>query len=164
MPMKMGEGAMTIANRTAALWSVCRAAVLVATLASCSAGSDGGSGFSLGNPFAPRAEKPIDPNIYPASYKADLLAYLQTHVPEIEGVTEASISAPALAQLSGNESRYFMCFRAAGANFRREKMIVFFGGQIIQFVNATGPQCATAAYEPFPELVAIVATLKGKKS
>jgi hypothetical protein len=154
---------MTIASRTAVPWSVCRVVVLVAALAGCSSGSDGSGGFSLGNPFS-REEKPIDPNLYPASYRVDLLTYLQNHGPEVEGVTEAWISEPALAQLSGNESRYFMCFRATGANFRKEKMIIFFGGQITQYVSATGPQCATAAYQPFPELVAIVATLKGKKS
>jgi len=162
MLAKASESAMTIAGRAAFVWSVCRAIVLVGALAGCSAGSDGGGGFS--NPFAPRAEKPVDPNLYPASYKADLLAYLQKQPPEIEGITEASISAPALAQLSGNESRYFMCFRAAGANFRREKLITFFAGQINQYVNAAGPPCATAAYEPFPELIAVVANLKGKKS
>ena len=66
-------------------------------------------------------------------------------------------------QLSGNESRYYMCFRAGGPGFQKQKMITFFGGQINQYVNATGPQCAAAAYQPFTELVTMVATMKGKK-
>jgi anti-sigma factor RsiW len=133
--------------------SACRGAALALTLAGCS----GLPGFGRSQ------EAPVDPKAYPANYKTDLLAYLQTHASQIEGVRNAGLSAPALAQLSGTESRYTVCLRMEGADGRKDKMIVYFGGVIIQYVDATGAPCATAAYEPFPELLAVVAQMQKQK-
>jgi hypothetical protein len=133
--------------------SACRGAALALTLAGCS----GIPGFGRSQ------EPPVDPNAYPANYKTDLLGYLQTHASEIEGVRNAALSAPALAQLAGTESRYTVCLRMEGATARKEKLIVYYGGVIIQYVDATGAQCATAAYQPFPELLAVVAQMQKQK-
>jgi hypothetical protein len=39
---------------------------------------------------------------------------------------------------------------------------VYFGGAINQFIDA-GEQCTGAAYQPFPELPTLLATLRSKK-
>jgi hypothetical protein len=41
-------------------------------------------------------------------------------------------------------------------------MIVYFGGAINQFIDATD-LCKTAVYQPFPELPAMFAELRTKK-
>ena len=133
--------------------SACRVAALALALAGCS----GLPGFGRSQ------EPPVDPNAYPANYKTDLLDYLQNHASEVDGVRNASLSAPALTQLAGTESRYTACLRTEGAVARKDKMIVYYGGLITQYVDATGAQCATAAYQPFPELVAVVANMRKQK-
>jgi hypothetical protein len=146
---------MTMTGRTAIVLSACRVTGLVLALAGCS------GGFSLGPP----QEKPVDPNLFPASYKDDLIKYLTEHAQELEHVNEAFITVPALTRLGGsNDDRYFVCLRMDGPGHRNEKMIVFFAGLINQYINVTGPPCSAAAYQPFTELTTIVTKMKGKKS
>jgi hypothetical protein len=127
--------------------SVCRLAALFTALAGCSAVEE---------------KNIVDPNVYPTTYKADLLAYLQNRGSEMENVREAYISTPALTQFGGSQ-RYVVCLRTDGEGGRREKMVVFFSGQINQYVDATSQQCGAAAYQPLPELAALVRQLRGKK-
>jgi hypothetical protein len=133
--------------------SPCRGAVLALALAGCS----GIPGFGRSE------EKPADPNAYPASYKTDVLAYLQNNSTELDSARDPYLSAPTLGQLAGTESRYFVCLRMDRPDGRKEKVIVFYSGLINQYVDASGRQCAAAAYQPFPELVAAVAQMRGKK-
>ena len=70
--------AMALNIGTPIVLSVCRLAALLIALAGCSAG---------GRP----KEKNIDPNAYPTTYEADLLAYLQNHGSEMENAREAYI-------------------------------------------------------------------------
>jgi hypothetical protein len=112
--------------------------------------------------FARREQKPVDPNVYPANYKTDLVAYVKSHPDEMLSSRDAYVSEPALRQF-GSETRYFACLRADGANWRKDKMVVFFSGTINQFVDATSEQCRAAAYQPFPELVAMLGQLGTKK-
>jgi len=103
-----------------------------------------------------------DPNLYPANYKADLVAYIRTHQPEMLRARESYVSAPTLKQFD-LQSRYFVCLRIDGPDGRKEKFAVFFAGAINQFVDAAGEQCGAAAYQPFPELLAVLGTPGGKK-
>jgi hypothetical protein len=134
-----------------AMWACCLA-LLVAALAAC-------SGLGLG-----KQDEKVDPNVYPANYKADLVAYLLTHAADenIQNLRDAYVSTPALKQF-GTESRYSVCLRADGKDLRMEKMVVFFAGQINQYVDATREQCGAAAYQPFPELGAAFSRIGGKK-
>src|SRR5262249_53905538 len=104
---------------------------------------------------------PIDPNILPADYKSGVMTFLQSNPSELVGIREASLSAPELKPF-GNESRYVVCLHAAGPDWRKEKMVVYYGGAINQFVDATDV-CKSAAYQPFPELPAMLAQLRSKK-
>jgi|SRR6516164_6572703 hypothetical protein len=134
-------------QKTARALLACYLAALLATSAGCS---------QFGKP------EQVEPNIYPANYKADLLAYLRKNPDDLVNASATYISTPTLKQL-GSESRYFVCMRIDGQNGRKEKFVVFFSGLINQFVDATTEQCGAAAYQPFPELLAAFSPPSGKK-
>jgi hypothetical protein len=141
----------TMARAASRAVFACASILLLAAVAGC-------SDFSLwGKP-----DKPIEANAYPENYKKDVLTYLKAHPAEMLNAREASISAPALTQF-GNESRFFACLRVNGPDWRKDKMLIFYSGGINQFIDAEGGQCAAAPYQPFPELVAQIAQMKGKK-
>jgi len=130
--------------------SVCRLAPLLVALTAC-------SGLGFGS-----KDEAVDPNLFPEKYKSDLLSYVRASPADMLNVRDASISAPALRQF-GTENRYFVCLRTVGPEARRDKLVVFFGGRINQFIDATTEQCGTAAYQPFPELVELVSQFGKKK-
>lgn len=107
------------------------------------------------------ADKPEEPNVFPADYKAGLMTFLQVNPFGLVGTREAALSAPELKAF-GNENRYVACLRIAGPDWRKDKMIVYFGGAINQFVDADD-KCNGAAYQPYPELPAMFAQLRSKK-
>ena len=139
---------MALNIRSARAISTCGLAALFAALVGCS---------QFGKP-----EQKPDPNAYPANYKTDLLTYLRDHPDDLSNAQSTYISLPALKQF-GAESRYFICLRADGQNWRKEKIAIFFSGMINQFVNATSEDCGTAAYQLFPELLAALSPPSGKK-
>jgi hypothetical protein len=59
-------------------------------------------------------------------------------------------------KLFGSESRYFVCVKAGDDQEQVEKIAFLSAGKIIQFADA-GEQCASAFYQPFPELTAMFA-------
>jgi|HubBroStandDraft_1064217.scaffolds.fasta_scaffold29180_4 hypothetical protein len=105
--------------------------------------------------------KYVDPNLFPANYKASLMTFLGTNPYGMVGAISADLSPPVLKPF-GTESRFVACMRAAGPNWQKQKMAVFYGGEINQFVDATEEACKDAAYAPFPELPAMLAQLKAK--
>jgi len=125
--------------------SACSLALLpVAALAGCSAVLD----------LLQPKQKP-GPNAYPAAYRTELLDYLKNNPTAITTVREAYISAPSM-KLFGSESRYFVCVKAGDDQEQVEKIAFLSAGKIIQFADA-GEQCASAFYQPFPELTAMFA-------
>jgi hypothetical protein len=94
----------------------------------------------------------LDPNAYPASYRADLLAYVRVHPVDILDAREVLVSTPTLKQ-GGTDNRYFVCLRAQSEDWRKDKLVVFYAGQVNQLVDATTEQCGGAAYESFAELL-----------
>jgi hypothetical protein len=140
------------ARGTACTRSLPLAAVWLTALALAGCSS---FGFGQSDP------KPVDPNVFPADYKPGLIAFLQNNPFGLVGTREASLSAPELKPF-GQENRYVACLRVAGPDWRKDKMVVYFGGAINQFVDA-GDQCNSAAFQPFPELPALFATLRSKK-
>ena len=131
-------------------WRAAATGLSALALAACSS-------FGGGEP-----PKAVDPNTFPADYKADLLAFLQNNPFGLVGAREAALAAPELKAF-GTDSRYVACLRVAGPDWRKEKMIVYFAGAINQFVDAASEQCGTAAYQPLPELPAMFAQLKSRK-
>jgi hypothetical protein len=124
-------------------------AALVLALAGCSS-------------FNPPPAAAVDPNIYPANYKAALMTFLQTNAYGMVGAISAQLSAPVLRPF-GTENRYVACLNATGADWHKEKMVVYFGGEINQFVDATEEACKGAAFAPFPELPAMLAQIRSKQ-
>ena len=145
---EVGEDTMARAASRAVF--ACASILLLAAVAGC-------SDFSMWG----KSDKPVDANAYPENYKKDVLTYVKAHPAEMLNAREASISAPALTQF-GNESRFFACLRVNGPDWRKDKMLIFYSGGINQFIDA-GDQCGAAAYQPFPELVAQITQMKGKK-
>ena len=128
------------------------AIALAATLAGCSS-------------FSPPPANAIDPNLYPANFKATVLTFLQQNPYNLTGAISAELAPPALKSFGAEsrEARYVACLRVAGPDWRKEKMIVFYGGEINQFVDATAEGCRGAPYAVFPELPAMLAQLRGQK-
>ncbi len=108
------------------------------------------------------APKSVDPNLFPADYKATIMSFLQNDPFGLVGVRDAGLAAPELKPF-GTESRYVVCMRATGQDWSKQKMIVFYGGTINQFIDATSEACGTAAYQPFPEIVTLLNRLGGNK-
>jgi hypothetical protein len=102
-------------------------------------------------------------NVYPANYRAELLAYLRTYLNDPSGVREAQVSEPVLRSV-GPGNRYVVCVRfnprkvGGGYAGAREHMVVYVGGKLDRFVElrgeqqAKGEQCSGATYAAFPEL------------
>ena len=141
---------MALKTGTERALSACCVAALVAVLAGCSE-------LGLG-----RQEPKPDPNAYPANYKTILLAYVRSSPVDLLDARDVYVSTPALRQF-GQESRYSVCLRADGQDWRKEKIVVFFSGQMTQFIDATSEQCGAAAYQSFPELLPVLSPSGGKK-
>ena len=99
----------------------------------------------------------VNPNIYPAKYKQEIIATLRSVLNDPTHVRNALISDPALTPV-GNEQRYAACVRLTERDpytqqyaGPKTRIAYFFGGSLNQFVTATDDQCAKAAYKPFPE-------------
>jgi hypothetical protein len=107
------------------------------------------------------APKKQEPNQYPAAYRTELLEYLKNNPTGITSAREAYISAPSMKPF-GSESRYFICVKASGDGEQAEKIAFLSAGKIIQFADA-GQQCASAFYQPFPELIAMFAQAARRK-
>ncbi len=99
-------------------------------------------------------------NVYPQSYKADLLAFLRTYLNDPSHIRNAGVSQPALMGV-GPGKRYVACVRY---NARNDKghyggtkigAATYVSGKLDRFVEA-GPRvkamCKDAAFAPFPEL------------
>jgi hypothetical protein len=137
------------------------AAGLAAALASCS--TDGMSALRL----APEDR----PNVYPASYRGDLVAALHTYLNDPANIHDAFVAEPVLASV-GRQRRYTACVRfnardRDGRYAARVMLGVFSSGRFDQFFEvseSTDPanretlstlikeRCDTADYKRFPEL------------
>jgi hypothetical protein len=96
-------------------------------------------------------------NVYPANYRAELLAYLRTYLNDPSGIREAAISEPVLKPV-GYGDRYMVCVRfnpkRAGGGYAgtKEHLVIYAGGKLDRYLEAAGENCKDAAYAAFPEL------------
>jgi hypothetical protein len=118
--------------------------VLALALAACSSDSDKGPD--------------VNPNIYPAKYKQEIIATLSQLLSDPTHVRNGLISDPALMTIN-KEPRYVACVRfterdpSTGLYGEPDTRIAYFyGGTLNQLVKAVDNQCATAAYKPFHEV------------
>ena len=99
-------------------------------------------------------------NVYPQTYKADLLAFLRTYLNNPTHVHTASVAQPALKD-HGSGQRYIVCLRYNARDNTGVYMgmktgaAVYVSGKLNDFVDqpkAVKELCKDAAYAPFPEL------------
>lgn len=93
----------------------------------------------------------IQTNVYPAGYRNQVATLLMTTLRDPADFRTAQISAPALKQVGDNQ-HYIVCVLLTGHPPRREKVAIYLGSSITQFIDAQPGQCADAAYQPFTEL------------
>ena len=102
-------------------------------------------------------DKPVDPNLFPADYKKEILNTMRTLLADPTNVRDAYISAPVLTPV-GKEQRYTVCVRSNARDAEhkymgaQDRIGYFYAGSLNQLVDAKSGQCANAAYQPFPEL------------
>lgn len=98
-----------------------------------------------------------EPNIPPANYKTEILAYLRTYLNDPTGVRDAYITEPALLSVSGTQ-RYISCLRFNAKNSvgkyegSKDRVVAFLSGRFDTLALARGEQCKDASWQPFPEL------------
>lgn len=117
-------------------------AVVAGTVAACSTSSK---------------EPLVDPNLYPAKFKSEILDTLTNTLDDPTNVRGAFISDPVLTPID-KDQRYTVCVRYDARDVNRhyagsvDRIAYFLGGRLNQLVEATREQCGKAAYKPFPEL------------
>jgi hypothetical protein len=122
---------------------LCGLLALAAALAACSA-------------LGPKQEN-LDPNVFPANYKLEVLDTLSRTLDNPANVRDAFITDPTLAPV-GKDQRYIICVRYNGRNLlqqyagSKDRIGYFYGGHLNQLIDATPEQCGNAPYKPFPEL------------
>jgi hypothetical protein len=104
------------------------------------------------NPW--REPDKVDPNLFPADYKADVIRLVRKSVDNPKDVRDAFVSDPALKPFA-SDSRYVVCVRFNDGHqvAPQEKMAVYFGGNPTQFIDATPDKCPASSYKPFPEVL-----------
>ena len=130
----------------AARWLAIPALAAALTLGGCS---------GLG--FGSRDDDRPNPNVYPANFKAELLAFMHSYLNDPTGVRDAALSEPVLGS-AGAQTRYYVCVRFNARNIdgrylgRKEGVAIYSAGRFSQFTETLRDQCRDAQFQPFPEL------------
>jgi hypothetical protein len=96
-----------------------------------------------------------DANVLPTDYRNQIATYLGQVVIDRADFRSSMIGAPVLKQVGASE-HYIVCVMLNGHNQHKEKVVIYLGANINQFVDAAPGQCADAAYQPFKELAALL--------
>jgi hypothetical protein len=99
-------------------------------------------------------------NVYPQTYKNDLLAFLRTYLNDPTHVRGAMLSQPALKEV-GQGQRYVACLRYNARDMEgkyiglKDGAAVYVSAKLDRFIDkplAVKELCKDAVYVPFPEL------------
>ena len=99
-------------------------------------------------------------NVYPQSYKTDLLAFLRTYLNDPAHVKGAVASQPALKDV-GQGQRYVVCLRYNARDMEgkypglKDGAAVYASAKLERYVDVqreVKDLCKDAVYAPFPEL------------
>ncbi len=96
----------------------------------------------------------VEANAYPPNYKDQIANFLITVLSDSADFHNAMVSTPVLKPVGQNQ-HYVACVLLNGRNQHKEKAVVYFAGNINQFVDATPDECGGADYQPFPELAKV---------
>ena len=108
----------------------------------------------LGCSNANKPNQVVDSNVYPTNYKSQIATFLMTVLTDNADFHNSLIAPPALKPVGDNQ-HFVACVELNGHNQHKEKAVIYFAGNINQFVDATADECAGVAYEPFKELVTL---------
>ena len=97
----------------------------------------------------------VDPNVMPTDYRNQIATYLSQLLTDRADFRLSLIGAPVLKPVGASE-HYIVCVMLNGRNQHKEKVVIYLGPNINQFVDATPGQCADAAYQPFKELAVLL--------
>ena len=103
----------------------------------------------------PEPETVTDPTVLPTDYRGQIATYLAQLLPDRADFRNSLIGTPTLEQVGAGQ-HYIVCVMHNGHNQHKDKVVIYFGAIINQFVDATPGQCANAAYQPFKELAALL--------
>lgn len=101
----------------------------------------------------PKQDPVVDPNAYPADYRAQIVEFLRQSLTDRADFRGAQISPPVLKPI-GDSERYMVCVQFNGRSQVKTKVAVYLQAKMTQFIDAASGQCADAAYQPFRELEA----------
>ena len=98
-------------------------------------------------------------NVFPQTYKQDLLAFLRTYLNDPSHIRAASVSQPQRKTVGAGD-RYVACVRYNARNSdgkyagSKDGAAVYVAGKLDRFLDGkqAQPYCKDAAYTPFPEL------------
>lgn len=99
-------------------------------------------------------------NVYPQTYKADLLAFLRTYLNDPTHVKGAVVSQPVLKDV-GQGQRYVVCLRYNARDMDgkypglKDGAAVYVSAKLDRYVDVkreVTDLCKDAVYAPFPEL------------
>lgn len=118
-------------------------------LAACGGGGGGGISFT--------DDQGVANQPFPTNYRTDLLAFFRTYINNPVGVRDAAMADP-VQRTVGGRLRYVSCVRytakdSAGRTLAPEQRAVsYVDGRLDRVVENGADTCASATYQPFPEL------------
>jgi hypothetical protein len=127
---------------------------LIALLAGALAGCTSSSLSDLVAGKGP--ETPVlEPGLFPADYKAEILNYLRGAL--TTRVRDATVGQPVLRPID-KVSQYVTCVRYSPLDAKNQpagsetKLAIFLGGRLMQYLPGDPQVCAGLTYQRFPEL------------
>jgi hypothetical protein len=96
----------------------------------------------------------VDPNVMPTDYRNQIATYLAQLLTDRADFRLSLIGAPVLKPVGASE-HYIVCVMLNGRNQHKEKVVIYLGPNINQFVDAAPGQCSDTAYQPFKELATL---------
>jgi hypothetical protein len=134
--------------------------VLPMVLVALALGGCSGSAPSLGFGKSAPPPPPTDPNVFPTKYRTEVTGFMRTWLNNPSKVKDAFISEPVLRPVAGTP-HYIACVRYNPRNSDnryegpQQRVAIFLGGQLNQFVADDPQMCAGLSYQRYPELEAI---------
>jgi hypothetical protein len=93
-------------------------------------------------------------NVMPTDYRNQIATYLGLVLTDRADFQLSLIGAPVLKPVGAGE-HYIVCVMLNGRNQHKEKIVIYLGPNINQFVDAAPGQCSDTAYQPFKELAGL---------
>jgi hypothetical protein len=104
---------------------------------------------------------PTEPNVLPANFKQDVADFMRLYLDNPVKIRDAYISEPALKPVGGS-THYVSCVRynprdsAGRYEGNTERVALFLGGRLNQFLPANPDLCRGVVYQRFPEAEVLV--------